>query len=79
MSTDMNADITQSCRVIEVNYETNRAVVRFEGMAPEIGSELRAFALPVEHQYHYPDGHWRCSNGERINGMLPDQSRPLFA
>ena len=35
--------------------------------------------IPVEYQYHYPDGHWRCSNGESINGMKPDASRPLYA
>jgi hypothetical protein len=35
--------------------------------------------LPVEYQYHYPDGSWRCSNGDVINGVKPDCSRPLYA
>ena len=34
---------------------------------------------PVEYQYHYPDGSWRCSNGEVINGMHPDIARSLYA
>jgi hypothetical protein len=34
---------------------------------------------PVEYQYHYPDGSWRCSNGEVINGMRPDLARSLYA
>jgi hypothetical protein len=34
----MNADIASSARVIELCYETNRAIVRFEGLPPEIGS-----------------------------------------
>jgi hypothetical protein len=34
---------------------------------------------PVEYQYHYPDGSWRCSNGEVINGMHPDKARSLYA
>jgi hypothetical protein len=34
--------------------------------------------LPVEYQYHYPDGSWRCSNGEAINGVKPDCSRALY-
>ena len=34
---------------------------------------------PVEYQYHYPDGSWRCSNGEVINGMRPDCARSLYA
>lgn len=36
----MNADIAYSARVIELCYETNRAIVRFEGMPPEIGSAV---------------------------------------
>lgn len=35
----MNANTASSARVIEVCYETNRAIVRFEGMAPEVGAE----------------------------------------
>lgn len=34
---------------------------------------------PVEYQYHYPDGSWRCSNGDAINGMRPDRARSLYA
>jgi hypothetical protein len=34
---------------------------------------------PVEYQYHYPDGSWRCSNGDVINGMRPDRARSLYA
>ena len=34
---------------------------------------------PVEYQYHYPDGLWRCSNGDAINGMRPDRARSLYA
>ena len=34
---------------------------------------------PVEYQYHYPDGSWRCSNGEVINGLQPDRARSLYA
>lgn len=36
----MNADITTSAWVIELCYETNRAIVRFEGLPPEIGTEV---------------------------------------
>ena len=75
----MNANIQQSARIVEINYETNLAVIRFEGLPPEIGDNMRVVSLPVEQQYHYPDGYWRCSNGEKINGVEPDQSRPLFA
>jgi len=35
----MNADTKSSARVIEVCYETNRAIVRFEGRPPDIGDE----------------------------------------
>lgn len=35
--------------------------------------------LPVDHQYSYPDGTWRCSNGEAINGVKPTNGRPLYA
>lgn len=41
----MNANIESSAIVIEVCYETNRAIVRFEGVAPEIGAET-VFLLP---------------------------------
>jgi hypothetical protein len=75
----MESNTTPSAQVIEICYETNRAVIRFEGLPPEIGAEMRTVLLPVDYQYHYPDGHWRCSNGESINGMKPDQSRPLYA
>ena len=34
---------------------------------------------PVEYQYHYPNGLWRCSNGEVINGLQPDRARSLYA
>jgi hypothetical protein len=34
---------------------------------------------PVEYQYHYPDGSWRCSNGDAINKMRPDRARSLYA
>ena len=35
--------------------------------------------IPVEYQYSYPDGNWYCSNGEKINGMLPTRARSLYA
>jgi len=35
--------------------------------------------IPVEYQYEYPDGQWRCTNGEPINGMKPKASRPMYA
>ena len=35
--------------------------------------------IPVEYQYHYPDGAWRCSNGLEINGSKPTASRALYA
>lgn len=34
---------------------------------------------PVDFQYHYPDGSWRCSNGKVRNGMHPDRARSLYA
>lgn len=76
---EMNADIERSGRVVEVCFQTNRAVVRFEGMPPDIGQDVLFVGLPVEWQYHYPDGSWRCSDGGPINGMKPDRGRPLYA
>ena len=35
--------------------------------------------IPVEYQYAYPDGTWRCSNGDAINGMKPTAARALYA
>lgn len=35
--------------------------------------------IPVEYQYHYPDGTWRCSSGREINGSRPTASRALYA
>ena len=32
--------------------------------------------IPVEYQYAYPDGTWRFSNGDAINGMKPTAARP---
>ena len=35
--------------------------------------------LPVAYQYLYPDGEWRCSYGDPINGSRPITSRALYA
>lgn len=35
--------------------------------------------VPVAYQYCYPDGQWRCSNGEKINEQKPVASRALYA
>ena len=43
----MNADTTWSARVVEVCYETSRAIVRFEGLPPDIGA---AMLLPARRQ-----------------------------
>lgn len=48
-----------------------------ERREPETNPDF--YCIPVEYQYAYPDGHWRCSNGERINGSLPTKSRGLYA
>jgi hypothetical protein len=34
---------------------------------------------PVAYQYYYPDGFWRVSNAEEINGCRPTASRALYA
>ena len=33
---------------------------------------------PVAWRYKYPDGFWRFSNGERVNGSDPIKSQPLY-
>jgi hypothetical protein len=33
---------------------------------------------PVAWRYKYPDGVWRFSNGERVNGSDPIKSQPLY-
>jgi hypothetical protein len=35
--------------------------------------------IPVAYQYVYPDGEWRCSYGDPINGSRPITSRALYA
>jgi len=35
--------------------------------------------IPVAYQYAYPDGEWRCSYGDPINGSRPITSRALYA
>jgi hypothetical protein len=35
--------------------------------------------IPVAYQYVYPDGEWRCSYGDPINGCRPITSRALYA
>ena len=35
--------------------------------------------IPVAYQYAYPDGMWRCSYGDEINGSKPISSRALYA
>ena len=35
--------------------------------------------LSVAYQYLYPDGEWRCSYGDPINGSRPITSRALYA
>ena len=35
--------------------------------------------IPVAYQYCYPDGTWRCSFGNEINGQRPIASRALYA
>ena len=35
--------------------------------------------IPVAYQYCYPDGTWRCSFGNEINGSKPIASRALYA
>ena len=35
--------------------------------------------IPVAYQYAYPDGMWRCSYGDEINGSRPITSRSLYA
>ena len=35
--------------------------------------------IPVAYQYAYPDGMWRCSYGDEINGSRPITSRALYA
>lgn len=35
--------------------------------------------IPVAYQYAYPDGVWRCSYGDEINGSRPISSRALYA
>lgn len=36
----MNANISSSGRVVQLDYETNLATIRFEGVPPEITSEV---------------------------------------
>ncbi|CAN5859097.1 hypothetical protein BH11PSE13_BH11PSE13_12360 [soil metagenome] len=37
---DAHADVKQSGRVVEVCCETNQAIFRFEGIAPEVGASV---------------------------------------
>jgi len=62
--------------------EAERAVVENRLPAPATAPEHQAVIvnpIPVEYQYHYPDGAWRCSNGLEINGSKPTASRALYA
>ena len=50
----------------------------------ESAVELRRLALKVEQEpvawrYKYPDGVWRFSNGERVNGSDSIKSQALYA
>lgn len=48
--------------------------------SPPLSQNNPDFILnPVEYQYAYPDGTWRCSNGDTINGMKPTAARALYA
>jgi hypothetical protein len=42
-------------------------------------AESEFLGVPVEYQYCYPDGYWRCSRGEMVNGQRPVASRALYA
>jgi hypothetical protein len=65
--------------VIEIDYTRSTLLVRYEGAPPEIRANMIPVGLPVAYQHHYPGGEWRVNNGEKVNGVLPDQSRPLYA
>jgi hypothetical protein len=36
----MDANLEFTWRIVEVCYETSRAIVRYEGLAPEIGADV---------------------------------------
>ena len=74
----MGAETAFSGRIIEIDYETSRLVVRYEGKPPSIGCNVIAVGLPVAYRHHYSDGFWRLNNGELVNGLHPDCSQPIY-
>lgn len=52
-------------------------VADWKAVQEPVASEY--IGLPVAYQYAYPDGTWRFSFGEEINGCKPIASRAVYA
>jgi hypothetical protein len=59
-------------------YQSRMSVQRFDEAVKALRQALETEQEPVAWRYKYPDGVWRFSNGERVNGSDPIKSQPLY-
>ena len=62
-----------------IEAEVIRKLAAGVSVEPVASDNPDFMTIPVEYQYAYPDGTWRCSNGDAINGMKPTAARALYA
>jgi hypothetical protein len=59
-------------------YQSKSSVQMFDDAVKALRQALETKQEPVAWRYKYPDGVWRFSNGERVNGSDPIKSQPLY-
>ena len=59
-------------------YQSKSSVQMFDDAVKALRQALETEQEPVAWRYKYPDGVWRFSNGERVNGSDPIKSQALY-
>ena len=59
-------------------YQSKSSVQMFDDAVKALRQALETKQEPVAWRYKYPDGFWRFSNGERVNGSDSIKSQALY-
>ncbi len=59
-------------------YQSKSSVQMFDDAVKALRQALETEQEPVAWRYKYPDGFWRFSNGERVNGSDSIKSQALY-
>jgi hypothetical protein len=59
-------------------YQSKSSVQMFDDAVKALHQALETEQKPVAWRYKYPDGFWRFSNGERVNGSDSIKSQALY-